>query len=137
MLGFRRTFDIGTGTATATATASIFQYLFLTLDNIKFKGFEHFDADSVIVEDKWINLIPTWDEDVSEYNFLGITFESFECGCAATLQGSISNFKLEKFWEFCFQSKRFIFVNKEVKQLEQDIVHSRIRIIFYAKIPVA
>ncbi len=49
ILGFRRTFGIG------TATASIFY--FLTLDNIKFKGFENFDADSVIVDDKWINLI--------------------------------------------------------------------------------
>ncbi len=63
-----------------------------------------------------LNLIPTWDEDdVSEYNLLGITFESFECGCAATSQASISNFKLEKLWEFCCKSKRFIFVNKEVK----------------------
>ena len=61
ILGFRRTFGIG------TATASIFY--FLTLDNIKFKGFEHFDADSIIVDDKWIKFIPTWDEDASEYNF--------------------------------------------------------------------
>ena len=62
MLGFRRTFGIGTA-----RTASIFY--FLTLDNINFKGFEHFDADSIIVDDKWNNLIPTWDEDASEYNF--------------------------------------------------------------------
>ncbi len=59
----------------------------------RWTGFEHFDADSVIVDDECINLIRTWDEDVSEYNFLGITFESFECGCAATSQASISNWK--------------------------------------------